>query len=77
MSRGFKIDFMDRDDQQMVDFYERAAATAEYHLMCDFHEPTSPCGLSRKVSQRLNYEGVHGLEQMKWSGRFGRSSDTT
>ena len=34
VSRGFKIDFMDRDDQQMVDFYERAAATAAgHHLM--------------------------------------------
>ena len=66
--KGFKIDFMDRDDQQMVDFYERAAATAaKYHLMCDFHGAYKPCGLSRKYPNVVNYEGVHGLEQMKWS----------
>ena len=66
--KGFKIDFMDRDDQKMVDFYERAAATAaKYHLMCDFHGAYKPCGLSRKYPNVVNYEGVNGLEQMKWS----------
>ncbi|MBP3317821.1 MAG: glycoside hydrolase family 97 protein [Alistipes sp.] len=66
--KGFKIDFMDRDDQPMVDFYERAAATAaKYHLMCDFHGAYKPCGLSRKYPNVVNYEGVNGLEQMKWS----------
>ena len=66
--KGFKIDFMDRDDQQMVDFYERSAATAaKYKLMCDFHGAYKPCGLSRKYPNVVNYEGVNGLEQMKWS----------
>ena len=66
--KGFKIDFMDRDDQQMVDFYERAAVTAaKYKLMCDFHGAYKPCGLSRKYPNVVNYEGVNGLEQMKWS----------
>ncbi len=66
--KGFKIDFMDRDDQKMVDFYERAAATAaKYNLMCDFHGAYKPSGLSRKYPNVVNYEGVHGLEQMKWS----------
>ena len=66
--KGFKIDFMDRDDQQMVDFYERAAITAaKYKLMCDFHGAYKPCGLSRKYPNVVNYEGVNGLEQMKWS----------
>ena len=67
--KGFKIDFMDRDDQDMVNFYERAAATAaKYKLMCDFHGAYKPCGLSRKYPNVVNYEGVNGLEQMKWSG---------
>ena len=67
--KGFKIDFMDRDDQQMVDFYERAAATAaKYKLFVDFHGAYKPCGLSRKYPNVVNYEGVNGLEQMKWSG---------
>lgn len=66
--KGFKIDFMDRDDQPMVEFYERAAATAaKYHLMCDFHGAYKPSGLSRKYPNVVNYEGVNGLEQMKWS----------
>lgn len=68
--KGFKIDFMDRDDQKMVDFYERAAATAaKYNLMCDFHGAYKPCGLSRKYPNVVNYEGVNGLEQMKWSDK--------
>ncbi|MBR5334104.1 MAG: glycoside hydrolase family 97 protein [Alistipes sp.] len=67
--KGFKIDFMDRDDQDMVNFYERAAATAaKYKLMVDFHGAYKPCGLSRKYPNVVNYEGVNGLEQMKWSG---------
>ena len=67
--KGFKIDFMDRDDQQMVDFYERAAATAaKYKMFVDFHGAYKPCGLSRKYPNVVNYEGVNGLEQMKWSG---------
>ncbi|MBQ2007572.1 MAG: glycoside hydrolase family 97 catalytic domain-containing protein [Alistipes sp.] len=66
--KGFKIDFMDRDDQPMVEFYERAAATAaKYHLMCDFHGAYKPSGLSRMYPNVVNYEGVNGLEQMKWS----------
>ena len=65
--KGFKIDFMNRDDQYMVDFYERAAATAaKYHLMVDFHGAYKPCGLSRKYPNVINYEGVYGLEQMKF-----------
>lgn len=66
--KGFKIDFMDRDDQQMVEFYERAASlAAKYHLMCDFHGAYKPSGLSRKYPNVVNYEGVYGLEQMKWA----------
>ena len=66
--KGFKIDFMDRDDQQMVDFHRRAAETAaKYHMMVDFHGTYKPTGLHRTYPNVVNYEGVHGLEQMKWS----------
>ena len=66
--KGWKIDFMDRDDQQMVDFYVRSAKTAaKYHQFVDFHGAYKPCGLNRTYPNVLNYEGVHGLEQMKWS----------
>ena len=65
--KGFKIDFMDRDDQIVSDFYWRAAATcAKYHLIADFHGAFKPAGLNRTYPNVVNFEGVSGLEQMKW-----------
>ena len=64
--KGWKVDFMDRDDQQMVDFYTRVARTAaKYHQFVDFHGAYKPCGLNRTYPNVLNYEGVDGLERMK------------
>lgn len=66
--KGFKVDFMDRDDQQLTDFIYRAAETAaRYHLVIDFHGMYKPAGLNRTYPNVLNFEGVYGLEQMKWS----------
>lgn len=67
--KGFKIDFMDRDDQQMVDFHYRAAQTAaKYKLLLDFHGTYKPTGLNRTYPNVINFEAVNGLEQMKWNG---------
>ena len=66
--KGFKVDFMNRDDQLMVDFYTRMAETAaRYHLLVDFHGAFKPCGLQRPYPNVINHEGVAGLEQMKWA----------
>ena len=66
--KGFKIDFMNRDDQIVTEFMYRAAATcAKYHLMADFHGTYKPSGLNRTYPNVINFEGVNGLEQMKWS----------
>ncbi len=66
--KGFKVDFMDRDDQLMTDFNYRAAEmAAKYHLVLDLHGTHKPAGLNRTWPNVLNFEGVHGLEQMKWS----------
>ena len=66
--KGFKVDFMDRDDQQMVDFLHRAAGVcAEHKMLLDFHGVFKPTGMSRTWPNVLNYEGVFGLEQLKWS----------
>lgn len=66
--KGFKVDFMDRDDQIMVDFHRRAAEmTAKYGLMIDFHGTYKPAGLDRTYPNVINYEGVYGLENMKWN----------
>ena len=64
---GWKIDFMNRDDQIMVAFYEQAAKTAaKYGQIVDFHGAFKPAGLTRTWPNVLNFEGVAGLEQMKW-----------
>jgi len=65
--KGFKIDFMNGDDQEMVYFNERAAKMcAKYKLLTDLHGTYKPSGLQRTYPNILNFEGVHGLEQMKW-----------
>ena len=67
---GVKIDFMDRDDQWMVEFYHRVAkAAAAHHLMVDFHGAYKPDGISRTWPNVLTREGVMGLEYNKWSAR--------
>ena len=66
--KGFKIDFMDRDDQKMVGFYYRMAMNAaNHHIMIDFHGAYKPTGLQRTYPNVVNFEGVHGMEQLKWS----------
>ena len=66
--KGWKVDFMDHDDQKMVQFYRRAAATAaRYHMFLDFHGAYKPTGLYRTYPNVLNFEGVYGLENMKWN----------
>ncbi|MFR9650309.1 MAG: glycoside hydrolase family 97 protein [Rikenellaceae bacterium] len=65
--KGFKVDFMNSDDQEMVYFNERAAAmAAKYEMMLDFHGVSKPTGLERTYPNIVNYESVHGLEHMKW-----------
>ncbi len=66
--KGFKVDFMDRDDQEIVDFVNRAAEVcARYKMLVDFHGVYKPTGLQRTYPNVINYEGVNGLEQLKWS----------
>lgn len=66
--KGFKIDFMDRDDQPMTEFiYKAADVCARYQMLVDFHGMYKPTGLQRTYPNVLNNEGVFGLEQLKWS----------
>lgn len=63
--KGVKIDFMDRSDQWMVNYYERVAKeAAKHHLFVDFHGAFKPSGLEYKYPNVLSYEGVRGMEQM-------------
>lgn len=63
--KGVKIDFMDRSDQWMVNYYERVAAEAARHKMVvAFHGSFKPAGLEYKYPNVLAYEGVRGMENM-------------
>ena len=63
---GMKIDFVERDDQEGIEFYYRTAKkAAEHHLMVDFHGCTKPSGLSRTWPNIMGYEAVLGMEQSK------------
>lgn len=67
---GVKIDYMDRNDQQMVNFYHRTVkAAAKHHLAVDFHGAYPPAGLRRTYPNLLTREGVMGMEYNKWSRR--------
>ena len=66
--KGFKIDFIDRDDQIAVaSLYEIAKKAAEYQLIVDYHGAFKPTGLQRTYPNVVGYEGVKGLENYKWA----------
>jgi alpha-glucosidase len=65
---GIKVDFMDCDDQDMVNWYHRVARkAAEHHLVIDFHGAYKPTGVSRTLPNMITREGVLGNEYTKWS----------
>jgi alpha-glucosidase len=67
---GVKIDFMDRDDQDMVNWYEKiVAAAAEHHLMVNFHGAFKTSGFDRTYPNQVTREGIMGNEYNKWSKR--------
>ncbi len=75
---GVKIDFMDRTDQWMVNWYRTAAKkAADHHLMLDFHGAFKPDGMQRTYPNVLTREGVMGAEYNKWSARITPKHDVT
>lgn len=76
--KGLKIDFMNRDDQAMVDFYYRVARKAAgYRMLVDFHGAYKPTGWSRTFPHVLTSEGVAGLENCKWGDYITPTHDLT
>lgn len=66
--KGIKVDYMQRNDQYMVNSYERIAKEcARLELLVDFHGAFKPSGLRRTYPNVINYEGVKGSENNKWS----------
>jgi alpha-glucosidase len=67
---GVKIDFMNRDDQEIVNWYEKLTkAAAEHHLMINFHGAYKPTGMIRTYPNQVTREGVLGNEYNRWSAR--------
>ena len=77
-AKGVKVDFMQRDDQKMVNWYEKVAIeAAKRHLLVDFHGAYKPTGFSRTYPHVLTREGVRGLENSKWSADITPKHDVT
>ena len=71
--KGFKVDFLDRDDVLMNDFqYKLAEVAAKYKLMIDFHGCPKPTGMNRTYPNIVNFEGVLGLENAKFVHKHNR-----
>ncbi|NOY60403.1 MAG: glycoside hydrolase family 97 protein, partial [Calditrichaeota bacterium] len=69
--KGVKIDYMDRDDQEMVNIYhEIVSNAAAHHLLVDFHGAYKPTGMRRTWPNLITREGVMGMEYAKWSDRI-------
>ena len=68
---GIKIDFMDRDDQDMVNWYhDIIKCAAENHLLVDFHGAYKPDGIIRTYPNMITREGVMGNEYYKFSDKM-------
>ena len=75
---GVKVDFMARDDQEMVSFYHRLVKlAAQHHLTVDFHGAYKPTGLRRTWPNLLTREGVLGNEYNKWSSQVTPDHNVT
>ena len=66
--KGFKVDFLDRDDQTAVEIvYRIAEMTARYKLTLDLHGIYKPTGINRTYPHIINFESVFGMEEVKWT----------
>ena len=76
--KGIKVDFMDRSDQEMVNYYHKLLqTTAKYNIMVNLHGAYPPNGLVRTYPHYLTQEGVMGAEYNKWSSRVTGTHNVT
>lgn len=76
--KGIKVDFMERSDQEMVDYYHKLLSTAaRYHIMVDLHGSMAANGMNRTYPHLLTQEGVMGGEFNKWSSRITARHNVT
>lgn len=66
--KGLMCDFMDRDDQEMVNMQEEILQkAAQHHLHIQFHGAYKPTGLSRTYPNEFTREGTLNYENDKWN----------
>jgi len=76
--KGIKVDFLERSDQEMVDYYHKLLSmTGKYHIMVDLHGTFPPNGLNRTYPHLLTQEGIMGAEFNKWSSRVTATHNVT
>ncbi len=76
--KGIKVDFMQRDDQKIVNFYQEAIEkSAKHHMLIDFHGAYKPDGINITWPNALTREGVKGMENNKWSRDINPDHDVT
>ncbi len=76
--KGIKVDFMQRDDQPIIDFYHHLAReAAERHLLLDFHGGQKPAMMTRTWPNIISTEGVRGMETDKWDTAVDPTHDVT
>ncbi len=75
---GIKVDFMDRSDQDITDYYHRILSkAADHHLLVDLHGAYAPSGLLRTWPNYITQEGVLGAEYNKWTTRITATHNVT
>jgi alpha-glucosidase len=76
--KGIKVDFMQRSDQLLINYYFKVAReTAKRKMLVDFHGDQKPATMTRTWPNLINVEGVRGLEWDKWSTETDPDHDVT
>lgn len=76
--KGIKVDFMQRDDQPIINYYHKICAeAAKRHMLVDFHGAIRPAAMTRTWPNLISTEGVRGLEWCKWSAHITPEHDVT
>jgi alpha-glucosidase len=66
--KGIKVDFMQRNDQLLVNYYYKVSReTAKRKMLVDFHGAQKPASMTRTWPNLISTEGVRGMEWSKWS----------
>ena len=66
--KGIKVDFMQRSDQIMINYFDKVCReAAKRHMLVDFHGDQKPAVMTRTWPNLINTEGVRGMEWSKWS----------